>query len=135
MKYLITILSFALLINVHAQTQPNGAIKFGFMQKDEVVFLKDTIAVKYINQKTHKLILDTLYFNPESPISPKILPPGNYKEEIRIKNFPKITVSNITVFDQRVTFIKELDIDKLKCRKKTVKLKYESPKTKYQSCG
>ncbi|MGV3610475.1 MAG: hypothetical protein ACO1N0_05975 [Fluviicola sp.] len=135
MKNLISILSFVLLSNVHAQTPPNGAIKFGFVQKGEVVFLKERIAVKYINEKTHKLILDTLYFNPESPVPAKVFPPGNYKMEIRVTNLPTIQVRNITVFDQRVTFITAFDLDKLKDRKKTVKLKYERPKNKYQSCG
>ena len=127
--------SFTSLSAVHGQTEPNGAIKFGFVQKDEVVFLKDTIAVKYINQKTHKLILDTSYFNPESPIPPKRLSPGKYKMELKITNLPKIKVSNITVSDQRVTLIKEFDLDHLKDRKKTVKFKDEKPKKKYKSCG
>lgn len=135
MKYLIVLLSFVLISGVHGQTQPNGAIKFGFVQKGEAVFLKDTIAVKYIHQKTHKLILDTLYFNPESPVPAKVFPPGNYKMEIRVTNLPTIQVRNITVFDQRVTFIRAFDLDKLKDRKKTVKLKYERPMNKYQSCG
>ena len=134
MRYLIVILSFVLLSSVHGQTQLNGAIKFGFVQKGEVVFLKDTIAVKYIDRKTH-LILDTLYFNPESPVPAKKLPPGNYKMEIRIKNLPKIKVSNITVVNEKISFIQEFDLDSLINRKKTVKVKYQKPKTKYESCG
>lgn len=124
-----------ILSSVQGQTKPNGAIKFGFVQKDEVVFLKDTIAVKYINQKTHKLILDTSYFNPESSVPAKRLPPGKYQMEIKTRNLPKIKISNITVSDQKVTFIKEFDLDRLKDRKKTVKLKDEKPRKKYKSCG
>ena len=134
MKHVISILFFLSLSIAHSQTSPNGAIKFAFIENAEVVFLKDTIAVKYINQKTRKLILDTIYFNPENPIPAKKLRAGKYKMEITMKDYPEIKLTNIQVKDQRVTFL-EFNLDGLIHTKKTVKLKHESPKNGYENCG
>jgi hypothetical protein len=135
MRYLMSILMLLMLSNTFAQIPAgDGAIKFGFSQNGEYIFLEDSISVKYINQD-NEVVLDTIYFNPENAIPAKILPAGIYKIEINVTKFPKIEVTDIIVQNGKISFLERFNIDSLINRKETFKFKYQKPLTGYKSCG
>ncbi len=136
MRYIGLILYFLTLNNSFAQSPVGeGGIKFGFIQNDNIVFLNDTITVKFINQDFNEVVLDTIYLSSEKSIPAKLLPVGTYQLEILFKEFPIIEVTDITVENGKISFIEQFDIGSLIDRKEILKLKYKKPTIGYKSCG
>jgi hypothetical protein len=136
MRYLTSIFSLLIFGCSFGQIAiDEGAVKFGFIQNGEYVFLKEPVAVKFINQQNNEVVLDTIYLESKNAIPPKILKSGIYKIELYLKNYPSILVTDIIVLNGKISFIERFDLDSLMKREETLKVKYQKPKTGYKSCG
>ncbi|WP_159038348.1 hypothetical protein [Brumimicrobium mesophilum] len=128
MKILLSLLAFLTLNYAQGQIDNFGTIRFGFERNGELLKIKDTVFVKYYDQESDELHLDTAYTDSKSFTPSEILPVGVYKIEIITSNIPTITVTDVIVESERISFVPRFIIDDLLKFKTPIIIEYTKPK-------